>query len=326
MRLPDRRRFIGLMAGALSPPAFSEAESAGTYPSGPVRIIAPYAPGGSVDFHARLMAQWLSERFGQQFVVENRPGAGSNIGTEIALRAPADGRILLLAAPANAINATLYDRLGFDFLRDAAPVGGFIRGYFTMVVHPSHPANSVAEFIAHAKANPGKTSMGSAGLGSANHLFGELFNTMTGIKTVHVPYRGEALALTDVISRQVDLLYVSGTVSGEQVKAGSVKALGVTTAERSSALPTVPTIGETVHGYEAGGWAGMVAPRGTPPEIIAALNRQINAGLASPRIKTRYEELGLKIIAGSPEDFGKLIADETEKWGKVIRAANIRAE
>jgi tripartite-type tricarboxylate transporter receptor subunit TctC len=326
MKLPHRRQFLHLAAGAAAVPAEPCIARAQAYPSGPVRIIAPYAAGGSVDFHARLMAQWLSDRFRQQVVVENRPGAGSNIGTEVAIRAPADGRTLLVAAPANAINATLYDKLNFDFLRDTAPIGGFIRGHFIMVVHPSHPANNVAEFIVNAKANPGKMTMGSAGVGSANHLFGELFNVMAGIRTVHVPYRGEALALTDVISRQVDLLFIYGSVSSEQVKGGSVKALGVTTSERSSTLPSVPTIGETVHGYEAGGWAGMVAPRGTSPEIIAMLNREINAGLASPRIKARYDELGLRIIAGSPQEFGKLIADETEKWGKVIRAANIKAE
>jgi tripartite-type tricarboxylate transporter receptor subunit TctC len=326
MKLPHRRQFLHLAAGAAALPAVSRVAWAQAYPSGPVRVIAPYAPGGSVDFHARLMAQWLSERLLQQFVVENRPGAGSNIGTEAAIRSPVDGRTLLFAAPGNAINATLYDKLNFDFLRDTAPIAGIIKSFFIMVVHPSHPANNVAEFIVYAKANPRKISMGSAGVGSANHLMGELFNIMTEIKTVHVPYRGEAPALTDVISGQVDLLFVSGTVSTEQVKAGSVKALGVTTAVRSLALPHVPTIGETVHGYQAGGWGGMVSPRGTPPEIIAVLNREINAGLASPRIKARYDELGLQIIAGSPQEFGKLIADETEKWGKVIRAANIKPE
>jgi tripartite-type tricarboxylate transporter receptor subunit TctC len=244
------------------------------------------------------MAQWLSERLGQQFVVENRPGAGSNIGTEVAIRAPADGRTLLVAAPANAINATLYDKLSFDFLRDTVPIAGFVRSAFTMIVKPAHTANNLSEFIDYAKANPGKTSMGSAGVGSANHLMGELFNTMAGIRTVHVPYRGEAPALTDAISGQLDLLFVSGTISNEQVKARSVKALGVTTAVRSLALPHVPTIGETVHGYEAGGWGGMVSPRGTPPEIIAVLNREINAGLASPASRPVTTNWGFRSLRG----------------------------
>jgi tripartite-type tricarboxylate transporter receptor subunit TctC len=272
------------------------------------------------------MAQWLSERLARQFIVENRPGAGSNIGTEFAIRAPADGRTLLLAAPGNAINATLYDKLSFDFLRDTAPIAGIIKGPFVMAVHPSHPAKNVAEFIVRAKANPQKINMASAGVGTANHLMGALFNMMTGISAVHVPYRGEALALTDVINGQVDLLFVAVSASTEQVKAGSVKALGVTTNTRSVALPDVPTIGETVLGYEASGWAGMVAPRATPPELIVQLNREINAGLASPRIRARYDELGLRIIAGSPQDFGRLVADDTDKWGKVIRAANIKLE
>ena len=326
MKLPHRRQFLHLAAGAAALPCISRTAMAQSYPSGLVRIIAPYPPGGSVDFHARLMAQWLSERLGQQFIVENRPGAGSNIGTEAAIRAPADGRTLLVAAPGNAINATLYDKLNFDFLRDTAPIAGIVKSSFIMVVHPSHPAKTVAEFIAHAKAKPQKISMASAGVGTANHLMGELFNMMTGISAVHVPYRGEALALTDVINGQVDVLFVSGTVSTEQVRAGSVRALGVTTDARSLALPDVPTIGETVFGYEASGWAGMVAPRATPPELIERLNREINAGLASFRIKSRYDELGLRVIAGTPEDFGRLVADDTDKWAKVIRTANIKAE
>jgi tripartite-type tricarboxylate transporter receptor subunit TctC len=325
MKLP-RRQFLHLAAGATALPTIPKIARAQAYPSGPVRIIAPYPPGGSVDFHARLMAQWLSERLARQFIVENRPGAGSNIGTEFAIRAPADGRTLLLAAPGNAINATLYDKLSFDFLRDTAPIAGIIKGPFVMAVHPSHPAKNVAEFIVRAKANPQKINMASAGVGTANHLMGALFNMMTGISAVHVPYRGEALALTDVINGQVDLLFVAVSASTEQVKAGSVKALGVTTNTRSVALPDVPTIGETVLGYEASGLAGMVAPRATPPELIVQLNREINAGLASPRIRARYDELGLRIIAGSPQDFGRLVADDTDKWGKVIRAANIKLE
>jgi tripartite-type tricarboxylate transporter receptor subunit TctC len=228
MKLP-RRQFLHLAAGATALPTIPKIARAQAYPSGPVRIIAPYPPGGSVDFHARLMAQWLSERLARQFIVENRPGAGSNIGTEFAIRAPADGRTLLLAAPGNAINATLYDKLSFDFLRDTAPIAGIIKGPFVMAVHPSHPAKNVAEFIVRAKANPQKINMASAGVGTANHLMGALFNMMTGISAVHVPYRGEALALTDVINGQVDLLFVAVSASTEQVKAGSVKALGVTT-------------------------------------------------------------------------------------------------
>jgi tripartite-type tricarboxylate transporter receptor subunit TctC len=325
MKLP-RRQFLHLAAGAAALPVVSRTARAQAYPSGPVRIVVAYPPGGSVDFHARLMAQWLSERLGQQFIVENRPGAGGNIGTEVAVRAPADGRTLLLVAPANAINGTLYEKLNYDFLRDTAPIAGIIKSFFIMVVHPSHPSMNVAEFVAYAKARPGMITMASAGIGTPNHLMGELFNMKTGIKTVHVPYRGEALALTDILSRQVDVLFISGTVSSEQVKSGVVKALGVSSAARSATLPNVPAIAETVDGFEAGGFAGMSAPRGTAPEIIAVLNRETNAALKSPGIRSRYDGLGLTIIDGSPADFGKFIANETEKWANVIRAANIKAE
>jgi tripartite-type tricarboxylate transporter receptor subunit TctC len=326
MKLPHRRQFLHLASGAAALPAVSRIARAQTYPTGPVRIVAPYPPGGSVDFQARLIAQWLTDRLRQQFIVENKAGAGGNIGTEAVVRAQADGRTLLLAAPANAINATLYDKLNYDFLRDTAPIAGMIQSSFIMVVHPSHPAKNVSDFIAYAKANPGKVSMGSAGIGTPNHLMGELLFMMTGTKVVHVPYRGEALALTDIISGQVEVLFVSGTVSLEQVRARIVKALAVSTAKRSVALPDVPTIAETFPGYDAGGWAGLCAPRGTSPEIINILNREVNSGLVSAGIRARYDQLGLAIIMGSPADFGKFLADETEKWAKVVKFAGIKAD
>jgi tripartite-type tricarboxylate transporter receptor subunit TctC len=326
MKLPHRRQFLHLAAATAAQPALSAIARAQAYPTRPVRIIVGFPAGGSADLHARLMGQWLSERLGQQFVVENRQGAGGNIGTEAVVRAPADGYTLLLAATPNAINATLYDRLNFNFIRDIAPVAGIVHGPQVMVMHPAHPTRTVPDFIAYAKANPGKVNMASGGIGSPGHLAGELFKIMTGVNLVHVPYRGEGPALTDAISGQVQLLFVSASPSLEFIRAGKLRALAVTTATRSPALPDVPTIAEAVPGYEARAWAGMGAPKGTPSEIIQKLNDHINAGLASPGIKARYADLGLTPLVLSPSDFGKFIADETEKWGKVVKFVGIKAD
>jgi tripartite-type tricarboxylate transporter receptor subunit TctC len=325
MKLP-RRRFLHLAAGAAALSAISRMAFAQAYPTRPVRIIVGFPAGGSGDFHARLTGQWLSERLGQQFVVENRPGAGGNIGTEAVVRAPADGYTLLLALTPDAINATLYDRLNFNFIRDIAPVAGIVHGPHVMVMHPAHPTRTVPDFIAYAKANPGKVNMASGGVGTPGHVAGELFKIMTGVNLVHVPYRGEGPALTDAISGQVQLMFVSVTPSLEFIRAGKLRALAVTTTARSPAMPDVPTIAETVPGYEVNGWAGMGAPKGTPSEVIQKLNDHINAGLASPGIKARYADLGITPLVLSPSDFGKFIADQTEKWAKVIRAANIKPE
>ena len=325
MKLP-RRKFLRLAVGAAALPVVSRIARAQTYPSRPVRIIVGFPAGGSADFHARLIGQWLSERLGQQFVVENRPGAGGNIGTEAVVRAPADGYTLLLAATPNAINATLYERLNFNFIRDIAPVAGIVHGPQVLVMHPAHSSKSVSDIIAYAKANPAKLNMASGGNGTPNHIAGELFKIMAGVNLTYVPYRGEGPALTDVISGQVQLMFVSGSLSLEFIRAGKLRAVAVTTPVRSPALPDVPTIAETVPGYEAHAWAGMGAPKGTPPEIIEKLNGQINAGLASPAIKARYADLGLTPLILSPSDFGKFVAEDTQRWAKVIRAANIKVE
>jgi tripartite-type tricarboxylate transporter receptor subunit TctC len=325
MKLP-RRNFLHLAAMAAALPTVSRFACAQTYPSRPVRIVVGLAPGGTNDIVARLMGQWLSERLGQQFVIDNRPGAASNIATEAVVRAAADGYTLLLSSVNNAINATLYDKLNFNFIRDIAPVAGVIRGANVMVVNPSVPANTVPEFIAYAKANPRKLNMASPGSGTGPHLCGELFMMMTGTSMIHVPYRGGGPALTDLLGGQVQV-YFPGTVSSiEYIRAGRLRALAVTTATRSDALPNVPTVGEFVPGYEASGWFGIGAPKNTPSEIIDKLNKEINAGLADPKIKARLVDLGGTVLSGSPADFGKLIAEETEKWGKVIRAANIKPE
>jgi tripartite-type tricarboxylate transporter receptor subunit TctC len=291
-----------------------------------VRIIVPFAAGGPADILARLIGQWLSERVGQPFVVENRPGGGSNIGTEVVVRAPADGYTLLLAGPPNTINATLYDKLNFNFIRDMAPVATISRDPLVMAVHPSVPANSVPEFIAYAKANPGKINMASGGNGSTPHVAGELFKMMAGIDMPHVPYRGSAPALTDLLGGQVQVYFSQMIASIEYVRAGKLRALAVTTTTRSDLLPDIPTLGEFLPGFEASTWFGVGAPRNTPPDIIEKLNKEINAALADPKLKARLAELGGTVLAGSPTNFGKLIADETEKWGNVIRALNIKAE
>jgi tripartite-type tricarboxylate transporter receptor subunit TctC len=325
MKLP-RRRFLHLTAGAAALPAVSRFAWAQAYPTRPVRLIVPFAAGGSTDITARLMGQWLSERLGQPFVTENRPGAGINIGTEAVVRAPPDGYTLLLVGPPSAINATLYDKLNFNFIRDIAPVAGVIRVPNVMVVNPSVPAKTVPEFIAYAKTNPRKVNMASSGNGTSPHVAGELFKLMSGVDLVHVPYRGGAPALTDLIAGQVQVYFATTPASIEYIRAGTLRALAVTTAARSEALPDVPTVGEFVPGYEASGWFGVGAPKSTPAEIIDKLNREINAGLADAKIKERLVDLGGTVLALSPAEFGKLIADETEKWGKVIRATNIKAE
>ena len=291
-----------------------------------MRWVVPQAPGGAADISARLMGQWLSERLGQPFIIENRPGAGGNIGTEVVVNSPADGYTLLLAGSFNAINATLYDKLNFNFIRDIAPVAGIMRNPLVMVVNPSVPARTVAEFIAYAKANPGKLNMGSAGNGSPQHMAGELFKMMAGVDMVHVPYRGSAAMLTDLLRGELHVAFDPMLSSIEHIRAGKLRALAVTTATRSEALPDIPTVGESVPGYESFGWVGIGVPRTTPIEIIEKLNREINAGLADAKIKARLAELGGTPLAGSPADFAKLIAEQTERWAKVIRAANIKPD
>ena len=292
----------------------------------PVRIIVPFAPRGATDITARLIGQWLSERLGQPFVIENRSGGGGNIGTEAVVRAPADGYTLLQCGTPNVINATLYEKLNFNFIRDIAPVAGVFRGPYVMVVNPSVPASTVPEFIAYAKATPRKINMASSGTGAVPHLAGELFNMMAGIDMVHVPYRGGGPAVTDLLAGQVQVYFATTVSSIGYIRAGKLRALAVTTAARSEALPDIPTVGEFVPGYEASTWTGVGAPKGTPIEIVDKLNNEINAALANPKFKARLADLGVTTLALTPADFGKLIADETEKWGKVIRSANIKAE
>jgi len=323
MELP-RRNFLQLAIGAVGLPAASRFACAQAYPSRPVRLIVGFPPGGGADILARLMAQWLSERLGQPFVIENRPGAGGNIGTEAVVRAPADGHTLLLVNSTNAVNVTLYDKLSFNFIRDIVPIASWNRAPFVMEVNPSFPAKTVPEFIAHAKANHGKIGMASSGIGSGPHVAGELFQMMAGVQMVHVPYR--AGALTDLIGGQVQVTFDPLQSSIEYIRTGKLRALAVTTATRSGALPEVPSMGDFVPGYEASGWAGVGAPKNTPPEIIDQLNKAINAGLADPKIKARLADLGTTPFMGSPDDFGKFIVEETDKWGKVIRAANVKAE
>ena len=325
MNLP-RRQFLHLAAGAVALPALSRLASAQTYPSRPVHLIVGYAPGGGTDIAARLIGQWLSERLGQPFVIENRSGAGGNIGTEAAVHAPPDGYTLLLVSLANATNATLYDKLNYDFIRDVAPVAGIIRVPNVMEVNPAVPVKTVPEFIAYTKANPGKINMASAGNGSPPHVAGELFKMMAGVNMQHVPYRGGGAALADLLGGQVQLTFESTSSSIEYIRSGKLRALAVTTSTRSEALPDVPTLSDFVPGYEASSWYGIGAPKNTPPDIVDKLNKEINAGLADPKIKARFADLGGMALSGSPADFGKLIAEETEKWSKVIRAANIRVE
>ena len=323
MKLP-RRAFLHLAAGAAALPGVSRIARAQTYPSRPVRLIVGFPAGGGADTLARLTAQWLSERLGQPFIVENRPGAGTNIATEAVVHAPADGHTLLLVGPSNATNATLFERLNFNFIRDIAPVAGIARVAFVLLVNPSLPAKTFLEFLAYAKANPAKVNMASSGSGTPSHIAGELFKMMAGVNMLHVPYRGDVPAITDLLGGQVQVYF--GTLSGsiEHIRSGKLRALAVTTAARSEMLPDVPTIGE-VPGYEASTWSGVGAPTATPAEIVEKLNKETNAALVDPKMKARLLNLGGTPMPMTPADFGKFIADETGKWGKVIRAANIKA-
>ena len=326
MKKLPRRKFLSLAAGAVALPAVSRFARAQTYPARPVRIVVGFAAGGAPDIFARLLGQWLSERLGQPFVVENRTGAGGNIATEVVVEAPPDGYTLLLTTVGNAVNATLYDKLNYNFLRDIAPVAGISREPLAMEVNPSFPAKTVPEFIVYAKANPGKINYGSAGVGSSLHMAGELFKLMAGVDIVHVPYRGSPAALADLLSGQLQLMFSPLPPSIEYVKSGRLRALAVTTSTRSQALPDIPVIADFVPGYEAGAWYGIGAPASTPAEIIDKLNAEIKAGLADDRLKAQLIELGSVPFALSPSEFGKHLTAETEKWGKVVRAANIKAE
>jgi tripartite-type tricarboxylate transporter receptor subunit TctC len=325
VKLP-RRTFLHLAAGAAALPTVTRCAWAQTYPTRPVRLIVASAAGGPTDILARLMGQRLSERLGQQFIIENRPGGSNNIGTEAVVRSPADGYTLLLANFVNAANATLFEKLNYNFIRDIAPVASLTRLALVMEVHPSLPVTTIPEFIAYAKANPGKISMASGGNGTSGHVAGELFKMMAGIDMLHVPYRGNAPALTDLISGQVQVMYDTTPTSIEYIRAGKLRALAVTTATRFPELPEIPTVGEFVSGYEATGWYGIGAPKNTPPETIEKLNKEINVILTDPKMKARLIDLGCTVLPGSPTDFGKLIAEETEKWAKVIQAAHIKAE
>ena len=323
MKLP-RRKFLHLAAGAAALPAVSRIARAQAYPSRPVKLVVGAAAGGTLDIVGRLSGQLLSERLGQQVIVENRAGAGGNIAAEAVVRAMPDGYTLLVAGLSNAANESLYEKLNFNFIRDIAPVAGIIRTPLIMEVNPSFPAKTVPEFIAYAKVNRGKINMGAAGVGSPSHLAGELFKSMTGLDLLHVPYRGSGPALTDLLGGQVHMMFDSLPSSIEHVRAGKLRPLAVTTAARSEALPDTPVMADFVPGFEASSWYGIAAPKNTPREIIENLNRQINSALADPRIRAQLADLGGMLLSGSPAEFGKLIVDEAEKWGKVIRAANIK--
>jgi tripartite-type tricarboxylate transporter receptor subunit TctC len=326
MKLPHRRQFLHLAAGAAALPAVARVARGQSYPSRPVHWIVGYTPGGGNDIFARLMGQWLQERLGQPFVIENRPGAGSNIATEAVVNARPDGYAILLANFANASNASLYANLKFNFIRDIAPIAGIVRVPNIMLVNQSLPVKTIPEFIAYAKANPGKISMASAGIGSTGHLAGELMKMMAGIDFVHVPYRGNAPAMTDLLSGQVQILFASLPSSIEYVRAGKARGLAVTTAMRAAAAPDLPAIAEFVAGYEVSSWYGIGAPRNTPSDVIDTLNKAVNVGLADPRLKKQLDDQGGIEMAGTPADFGRLIADETEKWAKVIKFAGIKPQ
>jgi tripartite-type tricarboxylate transporter receptor subunit TctC len=325
MRLP-RREFLHLAAGAGGLLALSRFARAESYPTHPARIVVGFAAGSTTDILARLMGQWLSQRLGQQFVIENRPGAGGNIAAETVVKAPPDGYTLLMVPPAVAANATLYEDLNFNFIRDTAPVAGVVRVPNVAEVHPSVPVNSIPELIAYAKANPGKLSYASAGIGTPSHLAGQLFNTMAGVNLRHIPYRGDGPAMADLVAGQVPVAFATTIASIEHIRAGQLRPLAVTTLKRSDVLPDLPSVSEFVPGYETSSWFGIAAPRATPAGIIDTVNRETNAGLADPTIKARLANMGCMPLTGSPADFGKLIVDETEKWGKVIREAGIKAE
>jgi tripartite-type tricarboxylate transporter receptor subunit TctC len=324
MKLP-RRRFLHLAAGATALPAVSRIARAQTYPTKPVRIVVGFAAGGVTDIVARLIGQWLSGRLGQQFIIDNRPGAGSNIATESVVRSAPDGYTLLLVGPAAAINATLYQKLSFNFIRDIAPIATIYDAPLVMEVNPSLPFKTVPEFIAYAKANPGKINFASSGSGTSSHVTGELFKRMAGVDMQHVPYRGAAPALTDLLGGQVQAMFDNVSSSIEHIREGRLRALAVTTTTRWDRMPDVPAVAESVPGFEASGWQGIVAPKNTSVEIIGRLNREINVGLADAVMKARIADLGSTVFASSPDMFARFVADETEKWGKVIRAANIKA-
>ena len=325
MTLP-LRCFLQLAASAAALPVASRMARAQTYPTRPVRIIVGYPAGAATDLVGRLMGQWLSAQLGQQFIIENRAGANSNIGTEVVTRAAADGYALLMVTSSNSINTTLYDKLNFNFIYDIVPVAGIVRTPSVMVVSPSVPAKTVPEFIAYAKANPGKINMAAPGIGSPQHVSGELFKLMTGVNMIGVPYRGGAPAIADLLGGQVQVFFTAIATAIEYIRAGKLRALAVASATRSEVLPDIPTMSDFVPGYEALYWIGLGAPRKTPTETINKLNKEINAALIDPKIKARLADLGGTVLPGSPADFGKLIADETEKWGKVVRAANIKPE
>ena len=325
MKLP-RRQFLHLAAAAAALPAVSRIASAQTYPARPVRLIVPFPPGGQIDIIARLIGQWLSERLGQQFFVDNRPGAGGNIGAEAAVHAPADGHTLLLAGGWNAVNAALFDKLNFDFVRDTAAIASINRIPLVLEVHPSFPAKTVPELIAYAKSNPAKLNLATPPKGTAPYMAAVLFIMMSGVDIVHVPYRGDGPMLTDLLGGQVQVAFGGISASIEQIRAGKLRALAVATATRLEALPGIATVGESVPGYETTGWCGVVAPKNTPIAVIDKLNKEINAALADPKFKSRLDDLIAPVLAGSPAEFSKLIAEETEKWGKVIRTANIRSD
>jgi tripartite-type tricarboxylate transporter receptor subunit TctC len=325
MKLP-RRQFLHLAAGAAALPALPRIARAQTYPTRPVRIIVGFAPAGPGDIVARLIGQWLSERLGQPVVIENRSGGGGNVGTEAVVRAPADGYTLLLCGVFNATNATIYDNLNYNFIRDIAPVAGVLQGPYVMVVNPSVPASTVPEFIAYAKANPRKVNMASGGTGTGAHVAGELFKMMAGVDMVHVPYRSGGPAYNDLLAGQVQVIFATTVASIGYIRAGRLRALAVTAATPSDALPDLPTMGEFLPGYEATNWFGLCAPKATPAEIVDKLNKEISASLVDAKMKARLADLGGTRLVVSPADFGRLIADETDKWAKVIRAANIKAE
>jgi len=325
MKVP-RRRFLHLAAGAAALPILPHVAGAQTYPMRPVKLVVGYAAGGVTDILARLMGQWLSERLGQPFIIENRPGAGSNIATEAVVNAPSDGYTLLMVSAAHAINVTLYEKLNYNLVRDIAPVAAVAHIPNVMEVNPSFPAKTVPEFIVYAKANPGKVNMASGGNGTAAHVAGELFKMMTGVDMVHVPYRGSPPALTDLFGGQVHVIFDPVSSSIGHIRAGKLRPLAVTTASRLEALPDVATVGDFVPGYEASTWVGVGAPRNTPAAIVAKLNKEINACLADPKIKARFADLGVTVISGSPSDLGKLIADETEKWAKVVKFSGAKPD
>jgi tripartite-type tricarboxylate transporter receptor subunit TctC len=322
----QRRQFLHLAAGATALPAVSRIARAQAYPTRPVRLIAGAPPGGGIDITARLIGQSLSERLAQPFVIENRPGAGTNIATEAVVRAPPDGYTLLLATTPNAVNATLYDKLNYNFIRDTAPVAGISRVPNIMVVPPAFPAKTIAEFIAYAKANPGKITMASGGNGVSDHVAGELFKMMTGVEMLHVPYRGAAPALTDLLAGQVQVQFASMTAAIQYVKAGNLRALAVTSALRSDLLPDIPPVREIVPGYEASTWYGIVAPKRTPAEIVERLNKETKTALADPKLKARFADLGAELLSITSAEFGQFIVEETEKWGKVVKFAAIKAD